>query len=336
MAEIDNLIAEVNKKYKTDIIRKASDLKGIEFIPYTSPMMNYLTRGGVPVGRIIELVGLPQSGKTTTALDIISNFQKKYTDKYCVYLDAENTIDKEWGETLGVDWSKVILIQPESEYGEELLDMLLDYIRSGKVGLAVLDSAPFIIPKAVQEKGLDEKSYGGNSALMKAFCDKAVPLCKKTECTFLMINQLRENIGNPYKPFKIPCGTAIAHACSQILWFTKGSLLDEKYKEVSSGYANPSWTLVSVKVEKNKVTKNDRRLQTYTLNYSTGVDEIKDTLDLAIMLGIISQAGAWFKATLKDGKEQKMQGFNGVQEFYYNDLEELEYLRKKVYEAGMV
>lgn len=259
-----------------------------------------------------------------------------YKDKYCVYLDAENTIDKEWGETLGVDWSKVILIQPESEYGEELLDMLLDYIRSGKVGLAVLDSAPFIIPKAVQEKGLDEKSYGGNSALMKAFCDKAVPLCKKTECTFLMINQLRENIGNPYKPFKIPCGTAIAHACSQILWFTKGSLLDEKYKEVSSGYANPSGNLVSVKVEKNKVTKNDRRLQTYTLNYSTGVDEIKDTLDLAIMLGIISQAGAWFKATLKDGKEQKMQGFNGVQEFYYNDLEELEYLRKQVYEAGMV
>lgn len=335
MAEIDNLIAEVNKKYKTDIIRKASDLKGIEFISYTSPMMNYLTRGGVPVGRIIELVGLPQSGKTTTALDIISNFQKKYTDKYCVYLDAENTIDKEWGETLGVDWSKVILIQPESEYGEELLDMLLDYIRSGKVGLAVLDSAPFIIPKAVQEKGLDEKSYGGNSALMKAFCDKAVPLCKKTECTFLMINQLRENIGNPYKPFKIPCGTAIAHACSQILWFTKGSLLDEKYKEVSSGYANPSGNLVSVKVEKNKVTKNDRRLQTYTLNYSTGVDEIKDTLDLAIMLGIISQAGAWYKATLKDGKEQKMQGFNGVQEFYYNDLEELEHLRKQVYEAGM-
>lgn len=336
MAEIDNLIAEVNKKYKTDIIRKASDLKGIEFIPYTSPMMNYLTRGGVPIGRIIELVGLPQSGKTTTALDIIFNFQKKYKDKYCVYLDAENTIDKEWGETLGVDWSKVILIQPESEYGEELLDMLLDYIRSGKIGLAVLDSAPFIIPKAVQEKGLDEKSYGGNSALMKAFCDKAVPLCKKAECTFLLINQLRENIGNPYKPFKIPCGTAIAHACSQILWFTKGSLLDEKYKEVSSGYANPSGNLVSVKVEKNKVTKNDRRLQTYTLNYSTGVDEIKDTLDLAIMLGIISQAGAWYKATLKDGKEQKMQGFNGVQEFYYTDLEELEYLRKQVYEAGMV
>ena len=74
-------------------------------------------------------------------------------------------------------------------------------------------------------------------------------------------------------------------------------------------------------MEKNKVTKNDRRLSTYTLNYSTGVDEIKDTLDMGLSLGIIVQGGAWFKATLKNGKEQKMQGFNGVQEFFYNDLE---------------
>lgn len=333
MAEIDSLIAEVNKKYKTDIIRKASDLKGIEFIPYTSPMMNYITRGGVPVNRMIELVGLPQSGKTTTALDIIANFQRKYKDRYVVYLDAENTLDKEWGATLGVDWDRVILIQPESEYGEQLLDMLLDYIRSGKIGLVVLDSIPFIIPKAVQEKGLDEKSYGGNSALIKSFCDKVIPLLHKQECTFLCINQLRENIGNPYKPYKIPCGTALAHACSQILWFTKGSLLDEKGGEVSGNYATPVGNRVQVKMEKNKVTKNDRRLGSYTLNYHTGVDEITDTLDMGISLGIIVQSGAWFKITLKDGKEKKMQGKNGVQEFFFNDLEELEYLRQEVYKA---
>ncbi len=333
MAEIDTLIAEVNKKYKTEIIRKASDLKSIEFIPYTSPQMNYLTRGGVPVGRMIELVGLPQSGKTTTALDIIANYQLKYKERYVVYLDAENTLDKEWGETLGVDWSRVILIQPESEYGEQLLDMILEYIRSGRIGLVVLDSVPFIQPKSVCEKGLDEKSYGGNSALMKAFCDKVVPLCKKHECTFVAVNQIRENIGNPYKPFKIPCGTALAHACSQILWFTKGSLLDEKYKEVSGGYANPVGNLVMVKMEKNKVTRNDRRLATYTLNYSSGVDEIKDTLDLGLVLGIIVQSGAWYKVTKSDGTEQKLQGFSGVQEFYYNDLDELDYLRKQVYEA---
>lgn len=335
MAEIDNLIAEVNKKYKTDIIRKASDLKSIEFIPFTSPMMNYLTRGGTPVGRMVEFVGLPQSGKTTTALDVIANYQKKYPDRYTVYLDAENTMDKEWGMTLGVNWDTVILIQPEAEYGEQLLDMLLDYIRSGKIGMVVLDSVPYIQPKSTCEKALDEKTYGGNSALIKAFCDKVVPLCKKTECTFLAINQIRENIGNPYKPFKIPCGTALAHACSQILWFTKGSLLDEKGGEVSSNYATPTGNRVQVKMEKNKVTKNDRRLGSYTLNYYSGVDEITDVLDLGISLGVIVQSGAWFKATLKDGTEKKMQGKNGVQEFYFNDLDELEALKESIYKESM-
>lgn len=287
------------------------------------------------MGRMIELVGLPQSGKTTTTLDVVANFQKKYPDKYSVYLDAENTIDKEWGETLGVDWSKVILIQPESEYGEELLDMLLDYIRSGKIGLAVLDSAPFIVPKAVQEKGLDEKSYGGNSALMKAFCDKAVPLCKKVECTFLMINQLRENIGNMYKPYKIPCGTAIAHACSQILWFTKGSLLDEKGEEKSSTYSDPVGNVVNVRVEKNKVTKNDRRLDSYTLNYFRGVDDGTDTIDLGIKLNVIEQSGAWFKVPVSDGSEKKLQGRAGVINYFYNDLDEFEWLKAKVNERAM-
>ena len=333
MAQIDSLIAEVNKKYKTDIIRKASDLKSTEFIPYTSPQMNYITRGGVPEGRMVELVGLPQSGKTTTALDILANFQKKYLDRISVYLDAENTLDRDWGITLGVDWERVILIQPESEYGEALLDMLLDYIRSGEIGLVVLDSAPFIIPQGVAEESLDKKSYGGNSALMKAFCDKVIPLLKKHNCTFIMLNQLRENIGNPYKPFKIPCGTAITHAASEILWFTKGALLDERYKEVSSNYASPTGNLISVKMEKNKVTRNDRRLGTYTLNYERGVDEIKDTLDLGLVLGLISQAGAWYKITDSKGNEKKLQGFTGVQEYYYNDLEELDAFRERVYQA---
>ena len=137
---------------------------------------------------------------------------------------------------------------------------------------------------------------------------KAVPLCKKAECTFLMINQLRENIGNMYKPYKIPCGTAIAHACSQILWFTKGSLLDEKGEEKSSTYSDPVGNVVNVRVEKNKVTKNDRRLDSYTLNYFRGVDDGTDTIDLGIKLNVIEQTGAWFKVPVSDGSEKKLQG----------------------------
>ena len=338
MAEIDNLVAELNKKYKTDIIRKASDLKSVEFIPYSSPKMNYLTRGGVPVGRMVEFVGLPQSGKTTTALDVLANFQKKYKKSYALYVDAENTLDKEWGEKLGVDWSRVILIQPEGgQSGEELLDMVLDYIRSGKVGLVILDSAPFIVPKGNKkgEDSLEDKSYGGNSALMKAFCDKEIPLGKKHECTFLMLNQLRENIGNMYQPFKIPCGTAITHACSEILWFTKGSLLDDKGNEVSGSYPNPAGNMVSVKMHKNKVTMNDRRLDSYTLSYDAGVDVGADTIDLAIMLGIILQNGAWFRFTDSKGNEIKVQGRSGVIEWFYTDLDEFEKFKKRIYKEAM-
>lgn len=334
MPGIDELVASMNKKYKTNIIRKASDLKSIEFIPYTSPKMNYLTRGGVPVGRMIEFVGLPQSGKTTTALDVLANYQKMDNGRYSVYLDAENAMDKEWGVTLGVDWDKVILIQPESEYGEQLLDMLLDYIRSGEIGLVVVDSAPVIQPKTTCDNALEDKSYGGNSALMKAFCDKVIPVCKKQECTFIMINQIRENIGNMYKPFKIPCGTALTHACSEILWFTKGSLLDQDGKEVSNNYSNPVGNVVNVKVEKNKVTKNDRRLDSYTLNYSTGVDDGTDTIDLGIKLGVIVQSGAWFKVPVSDGSEKKLQGRSGVIDYFYNDLEEFEWLKGQVYEEA--
>ena len=335
MAGIDELVASINKKYKTNIVRKASDLKSIEFIPYTSPKMNYLTRGGVPVGRMIEFVGLPQSGKTTTALDVLANYQKGNPERYSVYLDAENAMDKEWGITLGVDWQKVILIQPESEYGEQLLDMLLDYIRSGEIGLVVLDSAPVIQPKSTCENALEDKSYGGNSALMKAFCDKAVPLCKKHECTFLIINQIRENIGNMYKPYKIPCGTALTHACSEILWFTKGSLLDEQGNEKSSTYPTPIGNVINVRMEKNKVTKNDRRLDSYTLNYSRGVDDGTDTIDLGIKLGLITQTGAWFKVPTSSGKEKKLQGRTGVIDYFYNDLEEFEKFKHTVYATAL-
>ena len=146
-----------------------------------------------------------------------------------------------------------------------------------------------------------------------------------------MINQIRENIGNMYQPYKIPFGTALTHACSQIIWFTKGSLLDEDGKEVSNNYATPSGNVVNAKMHKNKVTKNDRRLDSYTLNYYRGVDDGLDTIDLAIKLGIITQAGAWFKLQDSKGKEQKLQGRGGVIEYFYPDLEEFDKLKDRIY-----
>ena len=111
--------------------------------------------------------------------------------------------------------------------------------------------------------------------------------------------------------------------------------MDEKGNEVSGNYANPSGNVVSAKMHKNKVTKNDRRLDSYTLNYYRGVDAWADTVDLGIKLGIIVQTGAWFKVPVSDGTEKKLQGRAGLIDYFYNDLEEFEKFQQTVYEATM-
>ena len=201
---IDTLVAEMNKKFKKSIITVGTELKSFDFIPFSSPRLNYLTRGGVPENKMSMFVGVSQGGKTTTALDVLANFQKKYPDRYAVYLDAENTLNLEWGIMLGVDWSRVILIKPEHEHGEELLDMVLEFIKSGDIGLCIIDSVPFLIPKAQYEEDLEKKSMGGNSALITQFCNKVIPLMNKNNCTVIMINQVRDKFGVTYTAYNFP------------------------------------------------------------------------------------------------------------------------------------
>ena len=112
-------------------------------------------------------------------------------------------------------------------------------------------------------------------------------------------------------------------------------MLDEKGEEKSSTYSDPVGNVVNVRVEKNKVTKNDRRLDSYTLNYFRGVDDGTDTIDLGIKLNVIEQSRAWFKVPVSDGSEKKLQGRAGVINYFYNDLDEFEWLKAKVNERAM-
>lgn len=200
----NKLVDAINKKYKKSIVQIGAELKKRDFIPFTSPKANYVTRGGVPVGKMIEFFGAEGSGKTTSALDIIKNFQSKFPERSVVYLDAENTLDIDWAEKLGVDMERVILIKPEEEFGETLLDMVLDLIRSGEIGLVIVDSVPYLIPKAVMETDLEKKSYAGNSGIMTEFCSKVIPLMNKYETTVIMINQVRDKMGVTYTAYNTP------------------------------------------------------------------------------------------------------------------------------------
>ena len=303
---INSIIKDINKKYKKDILSVATSVVACEKIPFSSPKANYVTRGGIPKGKMSEFFGTEGSGKTTSALDIISNYQKG-EKRYAVYVDLENTLDKDWGTTLGVNFEKVILIKPEQEFAETILDMVLDLIRCGDVGLVVIDSIPFLVPKAVMEADLEQKSYAGNSALLTVFCSKVIPLMNAHNCTVLMINQVRDKMGVTYTAYNTGGGRMLKHSYSFRVQFAKGSILDERGAEVSNSYETPSGNLVNMKIEKNKVSKPDRKLGSYTLNYYEGINTFADTIDLGVFLGIVSKGGAWFSY-----KDVKVQGKAGL------------------------
>ena len=116
---LDELMKKVNKDVKDEAFVKGMLDYDYEKVPFTSPKMNYITYGGLPLGRIVEFFGEEGGGKTTTALDMIANFQNMYPDKEVLYIDAENTLDKEWAVKIGVDVDRITLFQPKTQSAEQ-------------------------------------------------------------------------------------------------------------------------------------------------------------------------------------------------------------------------
>lgn len=318
------LVKELNKKYG-DIIKFGCTMPKQEFIPFSSPTLNYLARGGVCENKMVEFYGTEGSAKTTLALDIIKNFQVKYPDKTVLYLDAENTLDEEWGNLLGVNWETVLLIKPEDEPGEVLLDMVVACVKSGDIGLVIIDSIPFLMSKQEFENDLDKKTYGGNSAMMTTFSRKVVPLLHSFSCTCICINQMRDVIGSMFPMKSTPGGKMLRHAYVQRFYLQKGKYFDEKGRELTNSAEFPVGHKVQVKLEKNKVTKNDRKLATFSIDYSKGIDILSDTIELATLLGVIDKRGAWFYVTY-GGEDLKFQGKAKLTEELERNKELREYI----------
>lgn len=331
MSKLDELIKDINKQYKEEIAFKGNDsnLYKYELVPFSSPRLNYMLYGGLPMGRMIEFAGAEKSGKTTTALDMVKNCQKKFEEEYefakskkCLgdsniierkvcFVDAENTFDVEWAEKLGVDIDKLILIKPQEQYAEQVFDIIKAIVETGEVGLVVLDSVAQLVSKAAMEESMEKKQYGGIALSLTKFCNIVVPLLGKYNCMCIMINQVREDLNNPYNDFVTPGGRGFKHNCSVRLMFQQGSFIDANNKELTRGAENPAGNLVKVKIEKSKICRSDRRLGFYTLNYLEGIDYISDTIDVLMQKGVILQRGAYFDIinpetgeVLYDGKIQ--------------------------------
>lgn len=337
MRNIDLKMAEINKKFKSQIINQGTDIIEVEKIPFSSPTANWMTYGGIPVGKITEFFGGEGGGKTTSALDICANAQKKFNEVFeqhrekvldeveqlkekdtkeskkkadklmsdlmeyaergprvVVYIDAEQTLDVQWAQLLGVDTEAMILVRPQEQTAEQVLQIAIDLIATGDVGLCVLDSIPMLVSQNIFNEDMDKKSYGGISQALTVFCSKVTPHLVQNQCAFIGINQIREDLASMYNTVSTPGGKMWKHACSLRLRFRKDTLLDMNNGELTSRAENPAGNRVGIEIAKTKVCKPDRRIGYYTLNYTEGIDVLADIITVALQYRILKQGGSWY------------------------------------------
>lgn len=322
-SKLDEIMKRVNKDVKEEAFTKGMPSYDYEKVSFTSPKMNYITYGGLPTGKLAEFYGEEGGGKTTTALDIIANFQRLY-DREVLYIDAENSLDIEWARKIGVDVDSINLYQPKTESAEYIFQVIKDAVNSGEVGLWVLDSIPCLTAEKDLGKDLtDDARVGGISGILTRFCREIVGPCAKNNCMGIFINQIRDKI-NSTIPGQIttPGGKALKHFCMTRMEFRKGTYLDENGKTISRSSGEPNSQKIMVNMVKTKFCKPNRHVGQYTINYDEGIDYITDLIEQAIFYEIIDKNGAWFTVTDTETGEvlkEKVQGQAKLKEVIDSD-----------------
>lgn len=297
MTKLDDIIKDMNKKTKEEVVTFGLPAYTYKKIPFTSPRMNYCTFGGLPIGKLIEFYGEEHGGKTTTALDVIANYQRLEDSRKVLYIDAENTLDVEWALKLGVDLSeeRFVCFKPTGHSAEEIFQFVLDAMETGEVGLWIIDSIPMLASAQELGKTMEEKTYAGISGPLTVFVRKAEMLMQRHQCTGIGINQIRDDLGAMYAgAVKTPGGKAWKHGCSVRMQFSKGKYIDEKGNDLTLKAESPAGNYVMMSMVKNKCCPPTRRTGFYTLNYEFGIDYLKDLVEVAIKYDVIQKAGAWF------------------------------------------
>lgn len=293
-SKINAVVDNINKRQKEEIITQGLGQFSYKRIPFTSPRMNYCTFGGLPIGKIIEFYGEEHGGKTTSALDIIANYQQMPDARDVLFVDAENTLDVEWAKKIGVDVDKMYILQPKSQAAEEIFQIICDLMETDELGLWVLDSLGALLSQQEFDKTLEDKTYGGIAKSLTLFGKKAEMLMQRHKCTGIGINQIRENLNSPWGGITTPGGKGWKHLCAVRLQFSRGKFVDDRGNELTRSAENPAGNIVLMSMEKNKTCPPVRRTGFYTLNYETGIDYLKDLVDVAIKYKIIVKSGSWF------------------------------------------
>ena len=270
--------------------------------------------GGVPKGRIVEIYGPESSGKTTVALHMVAEVQKR--GGIAGFIDAEHALDPVYAKNIGVDIDNLYISQPDN--GEQALEITETMVRSGAVDIVIVDSVAALVPKAEIEGEMGDSHVGLHARLMSQALRKLTAVISRSNCVVIFINQLREKVGVMFgNPETTTGGRALKFYASVRLDVRRGETLKQGGDMVGSH--------TKVKVVKNKVAPPFKQAE-FDIMFGTGISREGEILDLAAECSVVNKSGAWYSY-----KGEKIgQGRENVKVFLKDHPEICEEIEKQV------
>jgi len=314
---IETAIAQIEKTYGKGSIMRFGEGVGmnVEFIPTGSLSLDVaLGIGGLPKGRIVEIYGPESSGKTTLALHVLAEAQRRGGE--IAFVDAEHALDPTYARALGVRVEDMLISQPDT--GEQALEITESLVRSGAIDVVVVDSVAALVPRAEIEGEMGDSYVGLQARLMSQALRKLTGAIGKTNCIVVFINQLREKVGVVYGNPEVTTG-------GRALKFYASVRIDVRRIETLKNGSEIIGNRTRAKVVKNKVAPPFREAE-FDIMYGEGISRVGELVDLGVKLELVQKSGSWFSM----GETRIGQGRDAAKNYLREHTEEATALEAEI------